>query len=654
MFPRIQLAFLLLCVSCSAEKTEDGDKSNASSPKEVSTRTETSKEDLDSANGTLLTSLPSVDGVLPLTKANMSVPRSAAAVSLNAQGLKAHRAKEFAPAIEYYKRSLSIDPGAVLPRYNLACALVLSGEEAQGLALLDQFREVACSECRERLRRSRVDKDWQGLWLDPVFLRIVAPLLEEDSVGVGFFDARLPFSSEKASFTLSPRMVLDRLPRTTTLPEFTLVLSDAKKELARAPMVRTKPQGEQLVGRIRVPGIGRYLLSLVVEDRVYRSEVFVVRQMLNCDPETYSVTKEVLELWEGDDENGFGENSLQWWHFPLPADNDYCFLQIWQKNGKVVDLSSLEIDGVKLGEDSCSYPQQMSFDVTPAPGSWRLGLYSNGGPSFEIAYKLKRKGALETPPSLTTLARAPAWTKKHFEAEGLKDCSRAPVWNGKGQASSTRMVRATTRSLETLQRVKKYMDDPSPKNSEALLDLAAKHGGPWKASELPHSITHPAAKRLHTPEQPLKGYCTSSRCSAYPAISADEITLVTYEPEEIEFWDEEEECYRPEGRFYRFWNVATGKEVPSQDLTDFRPMSCTNSASHHLEAGHQLTLQGKEFHWTLTIRNKSGKTVKKKKDSSVALDYCTLPGVRMVVVRGNNGSTDCHDVEQKTLEAVLF
>lgn len=116
--------------------------------------------------------LPS--GVPGLTQSVVDKPRSRRAQRLNRSALEHHNRGEYDEAIERYKKALTIDPGNVLARYNLSCAFNLNAQPEAGLALLKQFYDTGCDECRERLARAAEDAEWHDRWDDPRFVQLVA------------------------------------------------------------------------------------------------------------------------------------------------------------------------------------------------------------------------------------------------------------------------------------------------------------------------------------------------------------------------------------------------------------------------------------------------------------------------------------------------
>lgn len=99
------------------------------------------------------------------------------AEELNLQGMAAFNEKDYPTAIGRFVEALEANPAAHQARYNLACALVLSGDGREGLEQLEQLKKGNCRECRAMLDRARFDKDLEILKGHPRFESIVADQL---------------------------------------------------------------------------------------------------------------------------------------------------------------------------------------------------------------------------------------------------------------------------------------------------------------------------------------------------------------------------------------------------------------------------------------------------------------------------------------------
>lgn len=96
----------------------------------------------------------------PIAKADLENARK-----LNKDGLARHRADDLAGAILAYEAALRIAPGHVFSRYNLACALALTGRPEDSLFHLAVLGHQATREgpARDRLAAARVDSDFDTL-----------------------------------------------------------------------------------------------------------------------------------------------------------------------------------------------------------------------------------------------------------------------------------------------------------------------------------------------------------------------------------------------------------------------------------------------------------------------------------------------------------
>ena len=120
--------------------------------------------------------------------------------ALNAAGLKLYHRRNYRGAIAKYIGALQADPGHVLARYNLSCAYNLAGEPEKGLALLNEFRQRGCKECRERLVRASEDADWHSMWNHPLFVEIVG-------VPIGDAESEKPFWLQGVGCPVGARLV---------------------------------------------------------------------------------------------------------------------------------------------------------------------------------------------------------------------------------------------------------------------------------------------------------------------------------------------------------------------------------------------------------------------------------------------------------------
>lgn len=88
---------------------------------------------------------------------------------LNTEGLKRHKLKDYAGAAKFYQEALDNDPTAMLPRYNLACALSLSRQPE--LALQHLLVHQALGH-KMKLQDARADADFEPMRKDPRFRKL--------------------------------------------------------------------------------------------------------------------------------------------------------------------------------------------------------------------------------------------------------------------------------------------------------------------------------------------------------------------------------------------------------------------------------------------------------------------------------------------------
>jgi hypothetical protein len=118
---------------------------------------------LDAPAGPRLAELPKVDDLPPLNLARGPAGKLARSTKLNNEGYKLHAARDFAAAIAKYRAALVEDPGNLLARYNLASALVSSGDAPKGLAILAQLAVPDCRACTGILIHAKTDDaEWAG------------------------------------------------------------------------------------------------------------------------------------------------------------------------------------------------------------------------------------------------------------------------------------------------------------------------------------------------------------------------------------------------------------------------------------------------------------------------------------------------------------
>lgn len=128
------------------------------------------------------------DAALPAVAGAPSSPAAEdAARTHNRAGLEHLKARRYDAAIGAFEQSVRADPSYLLSRYNLACALSLSGRFVQSRRVLEQFQVAKdCVGCQVRLFRARSDADFKAQRDDPDFRARVA-------------DARLPVVTARAA-----------------------------------------------------------------------------------------------------------------------------------------------------------------------------------------------------------------------------------------------------------------------------------------------------------------------------------------------------------------------------------------------------------------------------------------------------------------------
>lgn len=107
--------------------------------------------------------------VAPISTEPSSADAEQLARELNLAGMDAYNHHDDAAAIARFVAALEADPAAHQARYNLACALARSGDGGGALDQLEQLRDAACLDCREKLGRARIDKDLEILRGHPRF-----------------------------------------------------------------------------------------------------------------------------------------------------------------------------------------------------------------------------------------------------------------------------------------------------------------------------------------------------------------------------------------------------------------------------------------------------------------------------------------------------
>lgn len=91
--------------------------------------------------------------------------------ALNKSGLEKLKQKLYDEAIATYRQALEAWPGHVYSRFNLACALTLTGRTDEALGALQILWRMAATStgAADRLKAARIDKDFEPLRKDPRF-----------------------------------------------------------------------------------------------------------------------------------------------------------------------------------------------------------------------------------------------------------------------------------------------------------------------------------------------------------------------------------------------------------------------------------------------------------------------------------------------------
>jgi len=165
---------LLLLVACAAcgerQKPPDEKPADAARPQPIPSP----EDEPELPQAPSIADLVIPDGVPALSRLDVEQARVDRSQILNRRALELHNRGEYGAAIALYKDALALDPGHVLARYNLSCAYNLNGQPDEGLAVLKQFYDAGCDECRERLVRASEDAEWHARWNDPRFIELVA------------------------------------------------------------------------------------------------------------------------------------------------------------------------------------------------------------------------------------------------------------------------------------------------------------------------------------------------------------------------------------------------------------------------------------------------------------------------------------------------
>ncbi len=625
--------------------------------------------------------LPAVAGVPALTKHAVAQPRSAEAKKLNTKALGAHRVGNLDEAIASYKAAVAVDAGYLLARYNLASALVTAGEPLQGLYLLQEFGQVGCPKCIERLVRAREDKEWAPLWGDARFDEITHVELDGAYVGVAEFNPGLPDGSAKR-LVVKPTIWIDRIPGFATVPPYELVLRGVGGEVSRQPVDTGALKGYRLDAKpIAIPGPGSYALELEAEGVVFAAKTFAVAKKLcyggrtrlevldapaprlvsgSSEEEDYGVP--VMVGVEGDEDPSF---TLDW---KVPGFLDgRVYAVIWTRGKKVERKDLISIEGTSTMEDvtrkgdgQCpvrlvSFQLEAPEALHTRPGRWKVGLYAEHGPSYLLSFTLRKHDVVSAARiHVKSVSKLPRVASAQLEASG----TMAVEWEAdEPYPYGKQVLRAMVRSRKLLKMVARWVAiakarrKPPAKLAARIRALANKHGGPWKESELstPRDwfvTARPVAPTLKTR---TKRTCLATVCPDYPALSPDgKILAARYYTVVTE---DQDGC---DDMMFDVVHTFGSPSGASVDMTGFKAVKCDMDDDASLADGHKLEVKDHDGDRTIRILDAKGNEVAKTELYTPALDVCAAPGIRAVVVVAHDNATHCHESPAPEYEVLNY
>ena len=106
-------------------------------------------------------------------RAAAAIADRAKAKTLNSQGMKAYRAKDFVAAAESFRAAIAADASFVLPHYNLACVASLSDDKTTARAELEWLFKSTDPQARRTLLKASSDQDMAPLAKDPQAQKIL-------------------------------------------------------------------------------------------------------------------------------------------------------------------------------------------------------------------------------------------------------------------------------------------------------------------------------------------------------------------------------------------------------------------------------------------------------------------------------------------------
>ncbi len=142
------LAMVVVLGMCGCDKSESGkqaptptaDKGEKAAETKAAPAAELEPKKL-AETPVALPPLPALDDISKLDLAPVKSKAAAKAKKLAKQARTLNKAGDAAGAAKAYIEALAKDPGHITARYNLSCALNMSGEPERGMAVLKQFKD---------------------------------------------------------------------------------------------------------------------------------------------------------------------------------------------------------------------------------------------------------------------------------------------------------------------------------------------------------------------------------------------------------------------------------------------------------------------------------------------------------------------------------
>jgi hypothetical protein len=150
----------------------------------------------------------SVDQLVSGVFGGCEAARTDLAKALNEGGLQHHKSKRYGEATRWWTTALRVDPSHIRARYNLACALALSGKREDSLWALSELSRAAGAgngQAAEQLQKARTDSDLESLHALPRFAKIVAATSASDAGTAGLSGPRKDPTLSAGAVKLLPR-----------------------------------------------------------------------------------------------------------------------------------------------------------------------------------------------------------------------------------------------------------------------------------------------------------------------------------------------------------------------------------------------------------------------------------------------------------------